>query len=266
MTWEKAQQLCDGKFTSYLESFHRTILVYAPKTLNFEKSYLMRISLSVLDWNENIEREILATRVRHPAKSKKRSHGQTRIYKVPKAYKFRARIIHDFVHHPENWEKPYLSCREEAQIRRTICSQSVQTKLPKVKEVPIEEPTFVSKCRCGGGKSKRGCNGPRCSCFRAKQPCSEACSCSSVEVECLNLGFLKEKIAEFRGAPTNSSSIVNDPNDTKTDSCSVPCNPLVGKIRQVKISGEMFDINEGSLARIANNNWIDDTVIYVYGK
>ncbi len=82
-----AQRLCKNTFTSDLEAFHRTILVYAPKCKNFWRAYKFRIALSVLDWNENAHREILSMRPRYTSKGK-RSHGQVSISKEQKTYHF----------------------------------------------------------------------------------------------------------------------------------------------------------------------------------
>jgi hypothetical protein len=47
-----AKMLCHNQWTSHLEAFHRTILIYCPKALNFRWSYRLCIMLAILDCSE----------------------------------------------------------------------------------------------------------------------------------------------------------------------------------------------------------------------
>lgn len=50
-----------GHFTSPVEEFNRKILKYCPKTSFYNVSYPMRIELTVLDWNENVDNKARRT-------------------------------------------------------------------------------------------------------------------------------------------------------------------------------------------------------------
>jgi hypothetical protein len=142
-----AGEVCYGLFTSYLESFHRTILVYAPKTHNFSFSYELRIALATLDWNEHHSRAVLRTKMRSP-KLKNRSHGYVRHIKGPKSNNFRIWIIHYCIHHesrPKTWNTPYQSCLQRAnQIRKNHPLQTphsiFQQTLSRTRSVLVETP------------------------------------------------------------------------------------------------------------------------------
>lgn len=59
--------------TFYIESFHVVILIYAAKRIHFgDETYEMRVNLAVLDWNENVGREVHSVQYyqhsRHPGR------------------------------------------------------------------------------------------------------------------------------------------------------------------------------------------------------
>ena len=80
---------CPCVNTSFVESLHNVILIYAMKRKHFHETYNARIGLAVLDWNENILREHLS--------SKKNLK--------PKTFRFAERLVSE-VHHTVYWEVP----------------------------------------------------------------------------------------------------------------------------------------------------------------
>ena len=79
--------------TSFVESFHNVILIYAMKRKNFHTTYDARTSLALLDWNENILREARRNRITG-AKSL-----------PPKTFKFQDRLVKG-VHKNIYWATP----------------------------------------------------------------------------------------------------------------------------------------------------------------
>lgn len=81
--------LCRDTF--YIETFHVVVLIYAPKRINFgDNTYVMRVHLAILDWNENVAREVSSVRFyqhsRHPDRM-----APTRVLR-PKTFQFRQAI------------------------------------------------------------------------------------------------------------------------------------------------------------------------------
>ncbi len=74
-----------------LESFHNVILKYASKRIGYRNGYSLRISLAVLDWNNNQGRNIkyLSSRV-----SKRTKKTIPRKIPVPKSYEYLALLLH----------------------------------------------------------------------------------------------------------------------------------------------------------------------------
>ncbi|XP_015764652.1 PREDICTED: uncharacterized protein LOC107343583 isoform X1 [Acropora digitifera] len=83
--------LCRDTF--YIESFHVVVLIYAPKRIHFgDDTYEMRVSLAILDWNENVGRDVYSVQYyqhsRHPGRM-----APTRVLR-PKTFAFREAIWH----------------------------------------------------------------------------------------------------------------------------------------------------------------------------
>lgn len=83
--------LCRDTF--YIESFHVVVLIYAPKRIHFgDDTYEMRVSLAILDWNENVGRDVYSVQYyqhsRHPGRM-----APTRVLR-PKTFAFRGAIWH----------------------------------------------------------------------------------------------------------------------------------------------------------------------------
>ncbi|XP_068711084.1 uncharacterized protein [Montipora foliosa] len=83
--------LCRDTF--YIESFHVVVLIYAPKRIHFgDGTYEMRVSLAILDWNENVGRDVYSMQYyqhsRHPGRM-----APTRVLR-PKTFAFREAIWH----------------------------------------------------------------------------------------------------------------------------------------------------------------------------
>ena len=94
--YKNPQKYTNCMDTHYVESFNNAILVYTDKRVHFGKTvYLMRINLAIMDWNENVDREVSSlrnyVRARNP-----NSQTPTRILK-PKTYRFVEQIWQSFV-------------------------------------------------------------------------------------------------------------------------------------------------------------------------
>lgn len=178
----EAQYLCKNTFTSDLEAFHRTILVYAPKCKNFWKAYKFRIALSILDWNENAHREILSMRPRYTSKGK-RPHGQFSHSKEAKTYHFREWLVF-LTSFPEKRPKEfqllpaYQSCIDLA-VKKRDASPS------PVVDAPDEKDETAKPCTCGRSKqgTKPCCK--NCVCVKNRTRCTAQCGCK-LEAKCLN--------------------------------------------------------------------------------
>lgn len=80
--------------TSYVESMHNMELIYAPKRKHFRKTYDARIHLALLDWDENIDREMIETDGPEGGKPGK--------CKPPKTFAFQHKVAAE-VHGPKYW-------------------------------------------------------------------------------------------------------------------------------------------------------------------
>ncbi|KAJ7375291.1 Orexin receptor type 2 [Desmophyllum pertusum] len=81
--------------TFWIETFHMVILVYAAKKINFgDDTYVMRIQLAALDWNENVDREVSSLQFHQYARNPDRM-APTRILR-PKSFNFRKMIWDNF--------------------------------------------------------------------------------------------------------------------------------------------------------------------------
>lgn len=228
-----ASEVCYGLFTSYLESFHRTLLIYAPKTHNFSFSYELRIALATLDWNEHYSRAIIRRKSRSP-KFKKRSHGYE--YKITgsKTNNFRDWISYYLLrskNRPASWNNPYSAPQQRATVLRTLHSDrppcsiyDVKSFIPKpnVGSVNSKKPERVSDfCGCKGGKFPENCcNNNRCGCRKSNEPCTSLCACQSGKegVICNNMEMknVASKISQDLETSDTVSSLKQDleTNDT----------------------------------------------------
>jgi hypothetical protein len=179
ITIEEAEQLIDNVFTSYLEAFHRVILVYAPKLKNYAFAYRYLIAMALMDWNENVNRAITRITIRSPAQAgNKRSHGVLRVFKEEKTYFWRTWLVY-WIAYPENRPESlhnlliYTSCKESAEIKR------IKNPGPSI---PVEEKAELPrtiKCGCTGGNGTICCANGKCSCVKNGLSCSKRCGCSS---------------------------------------------------------------------------------------
>lgn len=85
--YKQAENYVLSKNTYYVESFNNTCLIYLDKRIHYhDKMYEIRSWLSVLDWNEHVDRPYTSIyrclRAEHP-----RQHGGKKVYKR-KTYKF----------------------------------------------------------------------------------------------------------------------------------------------------------------------------------
>lgn len=77
--------------THYVESFNNATLVYHDKRISFgEKEYKRRTNLSVLDWNENVDREFTSISEWEDLTSPRRKVGKKNL--KPKTFKFIRKI------------------------------------------------------------------------------------------------------------------------------------------------------------------------------
>ena len=77
--------------THYVESFNNVVLVYIDKRIHFRNTmYLIKIGLSILDWNENVDRP--ATSVRHYMEAGMDMNRQGKRVLTAKTFRFVAEI------------------------------------------------------------------------------------------------------------------------------------------------------------------------------
>ena len=77
--------------THYVESYNNATLVYHDKRISFgEKEYKRRTCLSVLDWNENVDRDYTSVSEWEDAKAPRRKSGHKNLR--PKTYNFVEKI------------------------------------------------------------------------------------------------------------------------------------------------------------------------------
>ena len=81
-------------FLRTVESMHNMELIYAPKRKHFRKTYDARIHLALLDWDENIDREMIETDGPEGGKPGK--------CKPPKTFAFQHKVAAE-VHGPKYW-------------------------------------------------------------------------------------------------------------------------------------------------------------------
>lgn len=63
MIYKHAQFYCRCRDTFWIESFNHQLLTYIPKRIHFHTStFKMRMSLALMDWNENVGREVSSLR------------------------------------------------------------------------------------------------------------------------------------------------------------------------------------------------------------
>jgi hypothetical protein len=57
LIYREASSYCRCRDTFWVESFNHQLLAYIPKRIHFGTStFIMRMNLACLDWNENVER------------------------------------------------------------------------------------------------------------------------------------------------------------------------------------------------------------------
>ncbi|XP_068684450.1 uncharacterized protein [Montipora foliosa] len=74
--------------TFWIETLHTVMLIYVPKRIHFgDNTYNMRVELAVLDWNENVNREVSSLQMYQHARHPNRL-AETRVL-VEKTFNFR---------------------------------------------------------------------------------------------------------------------------------------------------------------------------------
>ncbi|XP_068752792.1 uncharacterized protein [Montipora capricornis] len=74
--------------TFWIETLHTVMLIYVPKRIHFgDNTYNMRVELTVLDWNENVNREVSSLQMYQHARHPNRL-AETRVL-VEKTFNFR---------------------------------------------------------------------------------------------------------------------------------------------------------------------------------
>ncbi|KAI8503775.1 Orexin receptor type 2 [Branchiostoma belcheri] len=94
-TWRGSR----AKDTHYVESFNNALLIYHDKRICFGlESYLMRINLAVLDWNENVDRDHTSEWECEDATDPRRRENMKQL--VEKKYIFRKNVWEEFMRRP----------------------------------------------------------------------------------------------------------------------------------------------------------------------
>ncbi|XP_078365651.1 uncharacterized protein LOC144649932 isoform X2 [Oculina patagonica] len=94
--YKKPSDYMTCRDTYWIETFHVVILIYAAKRINFgDDTYIMRVQLAALDWNENVDHEVSSLQFHQYARNPDRM-APIRIL-VPKTFEFRKKIWEIFL-------------------------------------------------------------------------------------------------------------------------------------------------------------------------
>ncbi|CAH1268969.1 Hypp4055 [Branchiostoma lanceolatum] len=91
VVYKNAENYVHAKDTHYVESFNNALLIYHDKRICFGKeSYLLRINLAILDWNENVDRDHTSEWRCEDAAARRRREPKKQL--VEKKYIFRKKV------------------------------------------------------------------------------------------------------------------------------------------------------------------------------
>ncbi|CAH1242323.1 Hypp6578 [Branchiostoma lanceolatum] len=96
VVYKNAENYVHAKDTHYVESFNNALLIYHDKRICFGKeSYLLRINLAILDWNENVDRDHTSEWRCEDAAAPRRREPKKQL--VEKKYIFRKKVWEEFM-------------------------------------------------------------------------------------------------------------------------------------------------------------------------
>ena len=200
-TLAEARYYIRNRQTSFIESFNRMLLRFAPKHLTFNDSYAWRITLAMLEWNENI-----LTRTRE-AKEKggdrkfvrqnKTSHGQVRIIFSKKTINYRYYIYNMLLFQRIDldvssvWKEKF----GESPFERGSRIQFEERRMVQPQTQKLQEQ---KGCGCLGSAKTLPCSTGHCGCRKMIANChTELCKCKGMCANKPNVVPSQEQIMEF---------------------------------------------------------------------